>query len=322
MKFSTPVQLPECPLKLTPQSHVMLVGSCFTEHIGRHLGESMSPTRLSVNPNGILYNPGSLYNSLIDLMAPCYDFSRPLAFEAADGLWHHWHYSTLFSEPSREALEARLKQQWEDAHRVFSQLDLLLVTFSTDHAYCLNEGPLEGTIVANCHKQPARLFNETILDPGQLQEMWDMLLHQLRRSHPQLQVVFTLSPYRYYKYGLHENALSKARLLLLIDHLCRNHEQASYFPAFEIVTDELRDYRFYAPDMLHPTEQAADYVWERFCDWAFTNDMKIYARERQALQRDLNHRPLHPDSEEYIRFRSQVEERRRLFEKKWNEKWS
>ena len=322
MKFNTPVELPESPLQITPQSHVLLTGSCFTEHIGHRLGESLPTPQTFVNPNGILYNPGSIYNSIIDLMSPCYDFSKPLAFEASDGLWHHWHYSTLFSAPSREALERRLKEQWEKAHQVFNRLDVLLITFSTDHAYCLNAGPLEGTIVANCHKQPGRMFNETILDPDNLKEMWDMLLSQLKRSHPHLKIVFTLSPYRYYKYGMHENALSKARLLLLIDHLCRTHEQVCYFPAYEIVTDELRDYRFYAPDMLHPTEQAADYVWERFCDWAFTNEMKIYACERQTLLRDLNHRPLNPDSAEFLRFQSKVEERRRLFEKKWNEKWT
>ena len=166
------------------------------------------------------------------------------------------------------------------------------------------------------------MFDEVILDPEQLKEMWDMLLYQLKHIRPELKVVFTLSPYRYYKYGMHENALSKARLLLLIDYLCRTHEQASYFPAYEIITDELRDYRFYAPDMLHPTEQAADYVWERFSDWTFTDEMKIYARERQALQRDLNHRPLNPDSTASILFKEKVEARLKLFEKKWNETWT
>ena len=322
MNFRTPVDLPENTLTITPHSHVMLTGSCFTEHIGKHFNESLPPAQVQVNPNGILYNPGSIFNALSDWLSPCYHFAPAQAFEGTDGLWHHWQYSTLWTAPSCEALRACLEQQWIKTHQLLEHLDVLFVTFSTDHVYCLNEGPLAGTWVANCHKQPGKMFTETILDLENLCSMWDSLITQLHDKHPSVHVVFTLSPYRYAKYGMHENALSKARLLLLIDHLCHNHKQTSYFPAYEIVTDELRDYRFYTPDMLHPTEQTADYVWERFCDWAFTKEMKIYALERQRLLRDLNHKPLHEQSAEYLKFQQKMEERRKLFETKWNEKWT
>lgn len=321
MKFSTPVELPERTVQLTPRSRVMLIGSCFTEHIGRHLSECLPASQLMLNPNGILYNPASICDALERLIAYPADDLDTLAFETADGWWHHWHFSTLFAAPSLLELKARLHDEQEKAHRVFRKLDVLLITLSTDHAYRLKEGPGKGLTVANCHKQPARIFDEAVLDFDGLCQRGDALLNRLKKSHPDLQIVFTLSPYRYAKYGMHENALSKARLLLWTDYLCQNHRQVSYFPAYEIITDELRDYRYYEPDMLHPTAQAADYVWERFCEWAFTPELKAYARERQALMRDLNHRPLHPDSAEYLRFRKKVEERRKLFEEKWNETW-
>ena len=317
MKFHTPVELPATILQLTPQSRIMTVGSCFADHIGQRLIQCLPNKQVKVNPNGVLYNPGSIYNLLIDLQAPCFDDSGHFLFQSNDGLWHHWHYSTLFTAPSSNELTEKLQKQWAEAKILFNQLDALFITFSTDHAYYLASGKLQGTLVTNCHKQPARLFVEDILDPADLFDSWNFLLHSLHRQNPSLQIIFTLSPYRYAKYGLHENALSKARLLQLIDSLCRNHEHTHYFPAFEIITDELRDYRFYEPDMLHPSEQAIDYVWERFETWAFTPELTAYAQDRQQILRDLAHHPLHPESPEALRFKAKLEERLKLFEKKW-----
>lgn len=319
MNFRTIVSLPESAVSLTPQSRIMTIGSCFAEHIGQRMQLCLPEERVCVNPTGVLYNPGSIYNTLIDLMAPAYDASNPFAFEDADGLWHHWHHSTKYVAHSREELIADLSANWEKTKRAFDAIDVLFVTFSTDHAYYLAEGPLAGTLVANCHKQPARMFREEIIDPDEIYNLWSHLLHTLHRTHPGLHIVFTLSPYRYAKYGMHENALSKARQLLLIDRLCRGNDHTAYFPAYEIITDELRDYRFYEPDMIHPSQQAVDYVWERFTEWAFTEDMTVYARERQQVVRDFNHRPLNPDSNEHRTFKAKADERRRLFNKKWGE---
>lgn len=319
MDFHTPVGLPESCLQLTPSSRVMLIGSCFAEHIGRRMAQCLPPQRLCVNPFGVLYNPGSIYNALIDLTAPAFDASGHFLFRAADGLWHNWHGSTLLAAPQKEELLAALRERWEQARSVLNGLNLLCVTFSTDHAYYLADGPLKGTLVANCHKQPASLFAERVLDPDELCDLWAYLLRALSRSHPALKVVFTLSPYRYQKYGFHENALSKARQLLLIDRLCADHENAAYFPAYEIITDELRDYRFYEADMLHPSEQAVQYVWEKFCQWAFTPRLADYANDRRQLLRGAAHRPLHPESPEYLQFKARWEEKKRLFEQKWGE---
>lgn len=294
-----------------------MAGSCFAEHIGRHLADCLPEAQTAVNPAGVLYNPGSILRSLMAIGAGRDAVSPPPLFKGADGLWRSWLHAGLFASPSRDELLARLAEAHSRARKVLAQADCVVVTFSTDRAYLLADGPARGTLVANCHKQPAVLFEERALDMEAQREAWTAWLRQLHRERPEARVVFTLSPYRYAKYGFHASAVGKARLLLLIEALCHDAPNALYFPAYEIVTDELRDYRFYAPDMLHPSEQAVAYVWERFAQWAFTPEMAEYARERQALLRAARHRPLHPESEDYARFRARLADERRRFEARW-----
>lgn len=317
MDFRTPVALPDQSPALTPRSRVVLSGSCFAEHIGRHLAECLPEAQVAVNPSGVLYNPGSIYQSLAVLRDDWDVASQPPLFRGADGLWRSWLHAGLFASPDRAQLLARLAEAHGRARRVYEQADCLMVTFSTDRAYLLADGPARGTLVANCHKQPAALFEERGLDMAAQREVWTAWLRQLHKERPGVRVVFTLSPYRYAKYGFHASAVGKARLLLLIENLCHDAPNALYFPAYEIVTDELRDYRFYAPDMLHPSDQAVAYVWERFTQWSFTTEMGDYARERQALLRAMRHRPLHPESADYARFQARVAEERRRFEARW-----
>lgn len=320
MKFRTEIVLPPCPATLSPQSHILLAGSCFAEHIGERLEQCFPSSRLCVNPHGVLYNPASLHCLIDGLMHPeRYPIGEGL-FEAADGFWHHWDYSTKFTAPTAIGLLGVLHERQAAAQAVFDKTDLLFITFSTDHGYFLKNDLTGARCVANCHKQPAALFEERILNPEETFSKWDTLLKELRERLPQSHVVFTLSPYRYAKYGMHGNSLTKARLLTLIDGLCTGNPNATYFPAFEIVLDELRDYRFYDADMLHPSNQAVDYVWERFVDWCFTPELKTYGTERERLTRAMAHRPLHPESEAYERFRGELDEALARFEQKWGER--
>lgn len=319
MKLLTEVAQPGPFVTLEPESHVVLSGSCFAEHIGRRLAEALPEGHVCGCPRGVLYNPASLLAEAEGLLTDG-DSGRRW-FEGSEGMWHDWDYASAYSAPSRAALAAMLAEREAAAKAVWQRAALWVVTFSTDHAYFLRHavaGDVDALPVANCHKQPSALFEERVLPYGQMEQQWGGLLERLRQTRPGLKVVFTLSPYRYAKYGLHENQLSKARLLLLIDSLCgRYADVAAYFPAYEIVHDELRDYRFYAPDMLHPSEQAVDYVWERFCRWAFSERLSAYAREKAAIVRDAAHRMLHPDSPAAQAFRSAARERRRAFETKW-----
>lgn len=317
MQLITPVALPSTAIRLTPRSVVMCAGSCFADHMGERLRQSLPPQAVCVNPSGVLYNPISLSLSLDAWMQPSPTLLDEGIFQAGDRQFRHWLFSTRFEAATPELLRPIIKEAHQQAHSHLLRSQVLFITFSTDHVFFLHTPDGNELPVANCHKMPSRLFSEQVVSGQAMLERWQHTLRQLHVICPQLHVVFTLSPYRYVKHGLHQNALSKARLLLLIDALCETFPFVEYFPAYEIITDELRDYRFYAPDMLHPSEQAVDYVWERFRTHYFTPALSEFAHEQAQLLRDESHRPLHPESETYRLFQLRCQERRIAFEQKW-----
>ena len=195
---------------------------------------------------------------------------------------------------------------------------LVFLTLGTNHVYRLKE---TGEIVDNCEKRPATLFQEEELSIDACAEYLRKAVELLSAHQPEVQVVMTVSPIRYRKYGYHESQLSKATLLLavneVISHLSPLTSHLYYFPAYEILMDELRDYRFYAADMLHPSQQAVDYVWERLVDWCFSNDAKAFMDEWRPIREALQHRPLHPESEDYQRFMEKTQERLKAFQRKY-----
>ena len=198
-----------------------------------------------------------------------------------------------------------------------SSLKTVFLTLGTNHVYRLKE---TGEIVDNCEKRPAALFEEEELTVDECAEYLRKAIELLRAHQPEVQVVMTVSPIRYRKYGYHESQLSKATLLLAIDrllHLTSDIRHLYYFPAYEILMDELRDYRFYAADMLHPSEQAVEYVWEQLVAWCFSNEAKAFMDEWRPIRQALTHRPFNPESEEYLRFMQQTHERLAAFKKKY-----
>ena len=317
MQLITPVALPSTAIRLTPRSVVMCAGSCFADHMGERLRQSLPPQAVCVNPSGVLYNPIRLSLSLDAWMQPSPTLLDEGMFQAGDRQFRHWLFSTRFEAATPELLRPIITEAQKQAHSHLLRSQVLFITFSTDHVFFLQTPDGNELPVANCHKMPSRLFSEQVVSGQAMLERWQHTLRQLHVICPQLHVVFTLSPYRYVKHGLHQNALSKARLLLLIDALCETFPFVEYFPAYEIITDELRDYRFYAPDMLHPSEQAVDYVWERFRTHYFTPALSEFAHEQAQLLRDESHRPLHPESETYRLFQLRCQERRIAFEQKW-----
>lgn len=318
MQFHTPVLLPPPPLHLTPDSHAVLLGSCFANHIGERMVRSLPEGHVALNPCGTLYNPHSLLQ--VCQWLTCTDRGPDIAhcFEGRDRLWHHRLFSTDVSAPSRDECWEQVQERIKAARRVAQRMTHLFVTLSTDHVYRLRAD--ESLIVANCHKEPAAHFREEIYPLQQMVEEWSAWVEWWQGAHPQCQLIFTLSPYRYAKYGMHASQLSKARLLLLIDSLQeRFAESVLYFPAYEILMDELRDYRFYEANMLHPSAVAVDYVWERFTSWAFSPTLTAYAAERERLRRDFAHHILHPESPEAQAFLRQREARRLAFLEKYPE---
>ena len=225
-------------------------------------------------------------------------------FFESGGLWHSWLNDSFFSAENREECRARLENvRCEEAAR-FRSLKVLFLTLGTNRYYRLNDN---GRVVANCHKQPGAWFTEGQLDVEGTKAELGEALEALWRVNPSLQIVFTVSPYRYAKYGFHGSRLGKAVLLLAVDELCRAYGgRCFYFPAYEIVLDELRDYRFYAADMLHPSEVAVEYIWERFSEVCFPAETRSFMAEWEAVAKALSHRPLHPESVAYREFLRQT----------------
>lgn len=192
--------------------------------------------------------------------------------------------------------------------------DVVVITLGTNHVYRLKE---TGEIVDNCQKRPANLFQEEELSIDECAEYLQKAIDALGETQPS--VIITVSPIRYAKYGYHESQLSKAVLMLAADRVVKANANCEYFPAYEIVNDELRDYRFYNADMLHPSEQAIDYIWERFSETYFSEATCRFIEEWQPIRAALNHKPFNPDSEEYKTFLAQTKEKQRKFLEKYTD---
>ena len=301
MPLMTPVALPERRVQIAPQSRLVLLGSCFATHIGARLrGAGL---RTEVNPFGVLYNPESIALAVDALLDG--EVREDWLFYGRDEMWHSWLHATEFSALDKDTCLGRVEERFTAAREMLLQADVVCFTFGTNRVY-----EHEGRVVGNCHKQPAAEFKERALSVGEIVERWRKLLGRLHEANPQLQVIFTVSPYRYAKYGMVENQRAKATLLLAVEQLVTGNPNAHYFPAYEIQLDELRDYRFYAEDMLHPSEQAVTYIWQRFSSWAFTPEAVKFSQEWERTERDLAHRPLNPDSEAHKAFLKKALERR------------
>lgn len=287
MEFRTPVKLAKAPLVLTPESRVVMLGSCFAEAVGEHMRELLPEENVALNPFGVLYNPESVRMALELLLFDSFFFPNEYIFQGQDGLWHSWLHSTHFSSEKREECVRRTRLERDRAAQILREADLLCVTFGTNRAFEHRE---RGFVVGNCHKELPQTFVERRLGVAEIVASWEGILQELARINPKIRVLFTVSPYRYAGYGLHESQLAKAVLLLAVDELCEHVTIADYFPAYEIILDELRDYRFFAPDMLHPSAQASDYVWETFAAWTFTSDLHRHERETKKKLKAARHR--------------------------------
>lgn len=300
MNLYTSVELPAGLPRLTHADRLLLLGSCFAAEMGERL--LSAKFRCDVNPYGVLYNPLSISVALREIEAGrSYGAEDLFLFRE---LWHspmhHGDFSSADKEKVLEAINTRL----QEAHAVFSQLDYLLLTFGTAWVY---ESKETGRVVSNCHKQPEKKFTRRKLSVDEIVLDYKELLSDVLLRNPKLKVLFTVSPIRHVRDGLHANNLSKATLLLAVEQLQMLFPgHVFYFPAYELLLDELRDYRFYAEDMVHPSKLAVDYVWERFVHSCISADALQIMEESENIRKSLAHRPFHPESDEYKRFLGQI----------------
>ena len=298
--FRTIVPLPEAPFRIGAAERVLCIGSCFADEIGRRFQYDHFPT--VANPFGVMYNPASVLHS-VTKVTKCQSNKATLA----------------------------------------------ILTLGTNHVY-IDRATNE--IVDNCQKRPASDFVERCLSVDECADYLRRSIQLLHEWNPEMKIILTVSPIRYRKYGYHESQLSKATLLMAVekvaptpnptqregslasfaaDNGASNANQAPlplgwtgdallYFPSYEILLDELRDYRFYAPDMLHPSPQAVDYIYRRFQDCFFSDEARQYVSEWRPIREALAHRPFNPDPSEYQTFRKQTLQRQQAFEQKWHKR--
>jgi len=299
MKFRTEISVLPADFKISHACGIAMQGSCFAENMAaKFLNAGFS---IDLNPFGIAYNPFSMSQNLNRLLN-----NNPYAvdelFKDKD-IYHSFSHHSRFSGTDPDEVLTKINARMEQSLNFLRTAGLLVVTFGTAFVYRLQS---TGSVVSNCHQLPAGFFSYKRLTIDEIVKEWNNLIVRLQTFNPSLRILFTVSPIRHWKDGAHENQLSKSILLLSVDELLRNHSRCFYFPAYEILLDELRDYRFYSEDMLHPSSQTIDYIWEKFTVAWFDDETLKKAHEFERIRQALNHIPLHPESEAYRQFKEQT----------------
>jgi hypothetical protein len=282
--FRTIVQIEKSTDLISVGSGMLFIGSCFAGNIGRKMADARFSTM--VNPYGVLYNPLSVASAIEAIMDNRMVTADDLV--ERDGLWHSFMHHGRFSHPDLNTAVTQINQSTEWAHHFLQRTEYVMVTFGTAYVY---EHKLEQRVVANCHKFPDVDFNRYLLDPDEIIDVWKDLIVRLRIFNPSLKIIFTVSPVRHWKDGAHGNQVSKSVLFLAVNKLVHLFEKVNYFAAYEIVMDELRDYRFFDAAMMHPNEVAVDYVWQRFAQSQLTQEAQDYLQEVSKIVRARLHRP-------------------------------
>ena len=279
IKLQTPVEIPESSIKIGFSDAIILLGSCFSDNIGSIMKDMGFD--VMTNPFGTLYNPVSVCNSIrrLDSAVP-FSEDECVQMGAGSQLFCSFSHHTAAARSSKEEFLAEVNAALSDANAFFRRASTIIITLGTTWTFRFNA---TGEIVSNCLKRDAKEFTRECLPL----RTCEVLLNSLVERYPSKRFIFTVSPIRHLKDGAHGNQLSKSTLLLAVDSVVQKHaDRCCYFPAYEIMMDELRSYRFYAEDMVHPSAQAVNYIWERFCEFALTKtEMATMEANRKAFLR-------------------------------------
>ena len=311
-KFHTVVEVPAFNWKTGYSVKNIFMGSCFTENVGNRM--AALKFNVDINPFGILYNPVSVANGFRILLHKK-EFNTTDLIQA-DGLWHSFSHHGRFSfQDQKQTLEA-INNRIKSSSEFLKEAGFLFITFGTAWIYKYKK---TGQPVSNCHKIRATEFDKQRLTVAEIVAEYKQLFAEIRKMNRSLKVVFTVSPIRHWKDGAVENQRSKAILMLAIDELIHEFgdEFYSYFPAYEIVMDELRDYRFYTEDMIHISDVAVNYIWEKFEESLIDKDSQQIADRVKKVVQAAGHKPLHENTLEYIRFLKQMTEEINRLESKY-----
>jgi len=309
MKFRTEVIIENAGFEVNHQSNILFLGSCFAENIGTMLEKSRFKT--DINPFGILYNPLSIAQS-IDFLFTNKQFSINDLVNH-EGVWHSFSHHSRFSGLNAEEVLETMNKRMQVSADFLRKTDYLFITLGTAWVYFLKQ---TGKVVSNCHKLHNNIFTRELTSVEKIVNELSKQLEQLLILNKKLRIIFTVSPVRHWKDGALGNQLSKATLLLAINALQKQFSRVSYFPAYEIVMDDLRDYRFYADDLLHPNSQAIEYIYEKFASCYFSKETNELNAEIQAVERAKAHRPFNPTTQNHQTFLDKLNKRIEILDQK------
>lgn len=293
--FRTIIQPEQSENKISYHSPALFLGSCFTENIGNRLLDLKFP--VLVNPFGVLYNPVSVRHGLEILLDQRSFNENDLGF--FNDQWFSFYHDSEFSDTDKQTCLDKINNTVNEARIHLQKVKYLVITFGTAWVY---EYLKSGNIVSNCHKIPAKEFKRYKLGVEDIFVNWAKLINRLEELNSDLKIIFTVSPVRHWKDGAVQNQLSKSTLILAIHQLKKVFDNIEYFPAYEIMMDDLRDYRFYADDMLHPSKLAIDYIWEQFSQTYFEKETTEIIREIDKIIIAKNHRPFNVNTENHRKF--------------------
>jgi hypothetical protein len=295
MDWRTELNVKPSKNKITLSSRIFTIGSCFAEEIGDHLVDNKLQT--VNNPYGTVYNPISIHQllhySLFNI------FPSKNGYSQNEDIHFHYDFHSSFSCLQASELNKRIVDSITTSNLFLENSDYLIITYGTAFVYFLKS---QDTVVANCHKMPSADFQKVLLTEEQVVRSFNEFYQQLKTKLPSIKVILTVSPVRHLKDTLELNSVSKSILRTACHFITEQHKDVEYFPAYEILLDDLRDYRFYKTDRLHPTEEAVEYIWDKFVNTYFDESTKKFTADWQKLKMDLAHQSFHPQSESYQKF--------------------
>ncbi len=281
-------------VKIKHQHKLLLIGSCFTEQIGNKLANH----KFAVldNPNGILFNPASISKSISSYINNKQYSEADLFYQ--NECWNSWEHHSRFSNPDKDKCLAVINASQTNAHNFLKQADWLLITLGSAFVYQLDNDE----VVANCHKVPTDKFVKRLLSVTEVSSDLDRMTAETKAFNPNIKIIFTISPVRHLRDGFVENNRSKATLIQAVHQLTEKNENCLYFPAYELIIDDLRDYRFFAEDMVHPNYAATNYVWEKFITTCIDEPSQQLMKEIAIIAAAKNHKPFNPTSDQHKKF--------------------
>lgn len=311
MEFRTEIPAPASCWNIEHNNKLMFVGSCFAENIGLHITDIKMQTM--INPFGVMFNPVALAEAITRMAVnrKCTDDD----FIQIRDLWASFNFHGMFSGLDRGQVEWSINNATEQAHDYLRTADYLTITLGTAWAYILNE---TGKVVANCHKVQESNFTRKRLSIEECTAALEQIASSVRKINPKIKIIVTVSPIRHWKDGAHENQLSKSILLLAADAFVNKENNAEYFPAYEFLMDDLRDYRFYKKNLLNPNGEAVEYIWHKFRDCYFSKEAITIAERTASFIKAANHRPFNRLSESHQQFlRTQIADLK-IFQKQYS----